>query len=115
MTHFTSMPGIKNNARTCLGFMASFVSSFKYFHRGNISKCTFSLNLDPKLFSMRYLVAMVPSIRRKLEITGDFEHSIGILERGSNVLCDSLTFSFQDFLFAMLSQSYTLQFYLCNL
>lgn len=72
----------------------SFVARFKAFLRDNVSKFTFSLNLDPKQFMIQYFGrpgATVSSIRRNLEIVGDFEPSIVILEIGSNDLCDSMT------------------------
>ena len=57
----------------------SFIARFKSFLRDNVSKFTFSLNLDPKQFMIQYFGragATVFRIRRNLEIVGDFEPSI---------------------------------------
>lgn len=72
----------------------SFIARFKSFLRDNVSKFTFSLNLDPKQFMIQYFGrpgVTVSRIRRNLEIVGDFEPSMVILEIGSNDLCHSMT------------------------
>lgn len=72
----------------------SFIARFKSFLRDNVSKFTFSLNLDPKQFMIQYFGragATVFRIRRNLEIVGDFEPSMVILEICSNDLCNSMT------------------------